>query len=173
MKKINHLEEQNEIYKKELKKDKYPDGSFVYVVNYSNKKINVYRIGITTDIKKRKASYDTHSIFKKEFVIIKKVNCPLKFETCLRSMLYDYRIKNGKDFFECDLNTIKKAFRECEKSLKCMSQNGGGYNIIELEIIKTKNLIKELELKIKKCNDKLVNIKKLFELKTIKNSKKK
>jgi hypothetical protein len=112
--------------KNELKTDKYPNGALVYIVDYTDEQENVYRLGKTDIMKKRKLLYDTHTIYKKKVVLIKEVNCPLQFETCLRSMLYNYRIKNKKDFYECDIKKIEKAFDKCEDSIKCMSQTGGG-----------------------------------------------
>jgi hypothetical protein len=56
---------------------------------------------------------------------MKEVLCPLQYETCLRSMLYNYRLKNRKDFYECDIKKIEKAFEKCENSIKCMNQTGG------------------------------------------------
>jgi hypothetical protein len=46
-------------------------------------------------------------------------------------MLYNYRIKNKKDFYECDIKIIKKAF----KNIKCMNQTGGD-NLLNYEIEK-------------------------------------
>ena len=42
-------------------------------------------------------------------------------------MLYKYRIKNCKEYFDCSLIKIKKAFKICIKSIKCIEseQNGG------------------------------------------------
>ena len=40
-------------------------------------------------------------------------------------MLYDYRYKNRKDFYICKLSKIKKAFKNCIKSIKNMTQTGG------------------------------------------------
>ncbi len=42
-------------------------------------------------------------------------------------MLYKYRIKNKKEYFDCSLIKIKKAFKLCIDSIKCIEteQNGG------------------------------------------------
>ena len=45
MKKIDFLEKQNKLMKNELKKDKFPKGALIYVIDYSNDKNNIYRIG--------------------------------------------------------------------------------------------------------------------------------
>lgn len=40
--------------KDELKKEKYPDGAFFYVINYSENDKKIYRIGITGNLNSRK-----------------------------------------------------------------------------------------------------------------------
>jgi hypothetical protein len=56
-----------------------------------------------------------------------EIKCPLQLETCLKSILYKYRIKNKKEFFNCSLNKIIKAFKVCVDSIKCVEteQTGG------------------------------------------------
>jgi len=133
MKKINFLEKQNNKLKNELKVEKYPEGSLVYIVDYTDEQENMYRLGSSDDMKKRKKIYDTHTIYKKNVILMKEVLCLLQYETCIRSMLYNYRIKNKKDFYECDIKIIKKAFKKCDESIKCMNQIGGN-NILNYEI---------------------------------------
>ena len=141
MDKINYFIEQNEKMKNDLKKNKYPNGAVVYVIDYGTKNEQIYRLGITTNMnmKKRKQIYNSHpqyagilllslaqkqghTFHKKNVVMIKKINNPIKLETCLRAMLYDYRYKNHKDFFICDLSIIKKAFTTCINSIKHMDK---------------------------------------------------
>lgn len=38
-------------------------------------------------------------------------------------MVYKIRIKNRKDFYECDKEYIIKAFDNCVKSFECMENN--------------------------------------------------
>ncbi len=56
-------------------------------------------------------------------------------------MLYKYRIKNKKDFYECNIEKIITAFEKCDESIKCMDLTGGTANFIKLEIqnLKKKN----------------------------------
>lgn len=100
------------------------------------KKANLYMIHIT--------------LHKKTVVYFIESKCLLRLETCIRAMLYKYRYKNKKDYYVCDISKIKKTFKNCEKSIECMEQTGGGeINFIEKEITKSmKNmlfLIKRLE----------------------------
>jgi len=125
-KKINELEHQNKLLKNDLKLEKFPEGAIVYVVeDYDINQEIIYKIGKTDDMNKRIKIYNTHSIHNKPVVHYVKIKCPLQLETCLKSMLYKYRIKNRKDFFNCSLLKIKKAFNACMKSIKCIEQNDG------------------------------------------------
>jgi prophage antirepressor-like protein len=151
MKKINYLEKQNGKLKNELKIENYPNGSLVYIVDYTDEQENIYRLGKTDNMTKRKKIYNTHTIYNKNIILRKEVSCPLQYETCLRSMLYNYRIKNRKDFYECDIKIIKKAIKKCDNSIKCMNQSGGG-NIINIEIEQLKKKNEQLKKKLNKYN---------------------
>lgn len=151
MKKINFLEKQNDKLKNELKTDKYPNGSLVYIVDYTDEQKNMYRLGKSDDMNKRKKIYDTHTIYKKKIILKKEVLCPLQYETCLRSMLYNYRIKNRKDFYECDIKKIRKAFKKCNDSIKCIEQTGGG-KIINFEIEQLKKKKEQIKIKLEEYN---------------------
>ena len=92
--------------KNDLKKNKFPNGALVYIIDYSDDDINVdgiFRLGKTDNLTKRKQIYNTHMLHKRKamlFVIHTEItDKPLQFENCLRSMLYDYRYKNKKDFY--------------------------------------------------------------------------
>lgn len=55
-----------------------------------------------------------------------ETTCPVKLESCIRSMLYDYRYRDNKDFFICSISKIKTAFRSCIKSITCVNEAKGG-----------------------------------------------
>ncbi len=77
---------------------------------------------------KRIGIYNTHSIHNKKVIHYVEILCPLQLESCIRSMLYNYRYKNKKDYFKCSLNKIMKAFDKCLESIKCVENQSGGYN---------------------------------------------
>jgi prophage antirepressor-like protein len=124
--KLNYFMEENKLIKNDLKKNKYPNGAVVYVIDYSTKYESIYRLGRTTDMKKRKKLYDTHMIHKRNVVIMKETKDPIRLETCVRAMLYDHRYKDNKDFFICNLSIIKNAFSNCIKSIKLINNMKGG-----------------------------------------------
>ena len=93
LQKINYLEKQNKLMKSDMKKNKYPSGALVYVVDYSDDDENqegIFRIGKTDNLKKRKSIYVTHMLHNKKIIFKQLCDNPLQFETCLKSMLYEY-----------------------------------------------------------------------------------
>ncbi len=143
-KKMAYIESQYDKSKRELKKDIFPNGGIVYIIDYSDTKKNTYRIGMTNNMNKRKQLYDTHSIYRKNVVHYEETTCPVKLESCVRAMLYDYRIKDRKDFYDCTLSTIKKAFKKCIESINCVNQSGGAIlNTILLQLKKKVNKLQQ------------------------------
>lgn len=155
LEKNNYLNEQTKKMKIDMKKTKYPEGALVYVIDYSDEDKNVegiFRIGKTNNLKNRKLIYDTHMLHNKNVILKAHHSNPIQLETCLRSLLYDFRYKNRKDFYICSLKNIKKAFNKCIKSIDVMNQKGGTINYVN----ENTNKIIKLENKIQKMN-KIIN----------------
>lgn len=150
---IDKLQKDNKHMKNDMKKEKFPEGGLVYVIDYTDETKDAYRIGSTDDMNKRKKIYDTHTLHKKPVIYKKEVSCVTNLENCIRSLLYNYRYKNRKDFYICNLSKIKLAFKKCISSIKCINQNGG--NINEIKKLKTK--AKKLQENINKINNLLIN----------------
>jgi prophage antirepressor-like protein len=153
LEKINYLEKQQKLMKNDLKKNKFPKGGVVYIIDYSDEYENeegVFRLGKTDNMNKRKKIYDTHMLHNKQVIIKEMTDKPLQLENCIRSMLYDYRYKNKKDFYVCKKSVINKAFNNCIKSIKNMNQKGGGSIINKLQ-----NKVNKLDKKIIKVNQLL------------------
>jgi hypothetical protein len=156
MQKINYLTKENENMKKELKSESFPSGGIVYAIDYSENGKQIYRIGKTGDMKARKNIYDTHTLYKKKVVYTFESECPIQLETCIRSMLYKFRIKNKKDFYECDKENIKKSFDNCIKSFECIENKKKDVTLdsaiksLQSRTNPLKNNIKEMKTKIKK-----------------------
>jgi len=133
-----------------MKMEKFPEGAIVYVItDYDINQEKIYKIGKTDDMNKRIKIYNTHSIHNKQVVHYVEIKCPLQLETCLKSMLYKNRIKNWKDFFNCSLAKIKKAFNICIKSIKCIEntkQIGGTIDRITYYKNKLKKIYKYITI---------------------------
>jgi len=131
---------------------KYPNGSHIYVLKDDGK----YKIGITSNLKKRLATYNIGKANKVSYVYYKKTECAKEIELCLKAMLNKYVYKGNKEFYNCTLNKIIKAITTCLKIEKdCKScnqinkeiQKGGGNiinNLIEKYENDSKNMIKNI-----------------------------
>jgi prophage antirepressor-like protein len=126
LKKINDLETKNKLLQNDLKLEKFPEGAMVYVIEDNIDNEIYYRIGKTDNMNKRIKIHNTHSLHNKKVVHYVELLCPLQLETCIRSMLYKYRYKNKKDYFNCSLNKIIKAFDKCIESIQCIENQTGG-----------------------------------------------
>ena len=156
LEKINDLEKRNKIMTNDMKKEKFPDGALVYIIDYSDEDttvVGIFKLGKTNNLKKRKSIYDTHMLHKKQVICKEFTEKPLQLENCIRSMLYDYRYKNRKDFYICKLSEIKKAFTNCIKSIKNMNHQTGGSNSL-VQSSKDIDLIKTKIIKLNKYIDK-------------------
>jgi prophage antirepressor-like protein len=159
LKKINELETKNKLLHNDLKLEKFPDGAMVYVIEDIIENEIYYRIGKTDNMNKRIKIYNTHSLHNKKVVYYVELLCPLQLETCIKSMLYKYRYKNRKDYFNCSVNKIIKAFEKCIESIKCVENQTGG-NLTEINI---KNYI----YKITYYEDKLQKIYSIINISNI------
>jgi hypothetical protein len=161
--KINYLVKENIRLKSMLKTDKFPQGGLVYAVDYSTEDTEAYRIGMTGEMAKRKKIHDTHTLYKRKVPHFKPHDCPLQYETCIRTLLYPYRTQDNKDTYECSLAQIKKIFRICAKSISCANKDvgvckstkTGGNNTFSID-----KIIKEETKKYDSLRKKILNLNK-------------
>ena len=161
--KINYLQKQKTILEQDLKKESFPKEAMIYVIDYSNEK-EVYRIGMTNDMEKRKQIYNTHTLHKQPVVLTKIINCPRRLEACMKAMLYNYRYKNRKDFYVCSLKIIKNAILDCVRNIKRIDCQTGGSQINNIPknlIIANNERIKIINKKIHQINNKIDSINKI------------
>ncbi len=109
-----------EMYEKELKPLLIsPSKGVIYVLKMNNIDKEVYRIGKTTNFKKRMSVYKTSNPAMIETVFVYKSDMIDEIEKCLRLMLEGTNYRKNRDFYEVDLNVIKNLIKECE----CMKLN--------------------------------------------------
>ena len=133
-KKIKLLEDNNKLLKNNLTKDKYPKGTHVYVIEDDN----LYKIGYTTNLKKRIQVYNTGKANKASYAYYKKTKCGYEIEICMKAILNKYIYKSNKEFYDCDLDKIIDSIIKCIKiENKCktcdeINQVGGSnYTILD------------------------------------------
>jgi len=164
LKDMDFLKKENKLLQNDMKKDCFPDGGLVYVVDFSEDGKEMYRLGKTNDMKHRKSIYDTHTLHKRDVPHYAEIDTPPQLEACVKAMLYKYRYKDRRDVFECKLQKVKNAFKRCVDIIKYMNcedseledgvQKGGGTFILK-ELNKLSKKKDALRNKIKIVNEKL------------------
>jgi phage anti-repressor protein len=105
----------------------------VYIIR-SIKDINgIYRFGQTEDFKKRLANYNSSNSDKMEVMYIYETKDSKKIQDCVIAQIKPLRYKKRKDFYEININVLKKIINDCtelthkyKKSLtKNNNQEGG------------------------------------------------
>jgi prophage antirepressor-like protein len=118
-----NCDEENTKIKRDLKKETFPTGGLVYVIDFSTSNKEIYRIGMTTNMKNRKEVTNSHTLHKKPIVHYSETTCPKSLESCVISLLDNYRYRDRKDFFICPLKKIKIAFNSCVSGNKKINTN--------------------------------------------------
>ena len=140
-KKIKLLEKQNETLKKNMTKNKYPKGMYIYILEDEK----LFKIGYTNDLQKRINNYNIGKANKAEYKYYRKTKCGLEIEKCMKSILNKYIYKSNKEFYNCKLEKIINALAKClsieKKCAKCndIITQKGGQSITETLIDKYKN----------------------------------
>jgi len=165
MQRINFLEEENRRLKRDnQKKATYPDGGLVYALDYSNKYENIFRIGQTTDMKVRTKIYDTHTLHNHSVAHLEETDDPRNLESCVLVLLHRYRYNdnNKKDFFECDLDTVKAAFKQCIVSFAIMEkqQTGGSSKSFLVNNLMNRTLQEQITIqnKLTRLDKKMIQL---------------
>lgn len=110
---------------------------------------------MSDNMKMRKKLYYTHTLHNHKVVYMSETKCPRRLESCIIIMLYNHRYTSKKDFFECSLQTIKKAFKICHKSMIYMNQSGGAKISYEKNLFFIKNIIERNNKKILSIKSKI------------------
>ena len=138
--KIKELKKSNLLFKNNMIKNKYPIGQHVYAIIDDNK----YKIGYTSNLKKRMEVYNTGKANKATYAYYKKSKCAYEIELCIKALLNKYIYKSNKEFYDCPLDKIIEAITKCikieKKCNKCKEIN----NIIQNGGTTDKNIIDEL-----------------------------
>lgn len=111
---ILKLEKENKKLLANQKLEKYPDGGYIYIINHGDSEKNMFKIGKTDNkLNKRINTHNTsvpNNVNVSHYVPVK---VPVAIEYCLKGLLYKYRYRNNKEYYECSLDTIVKAIEAC------------------------------------------------------------
>lgn len=141
----------------------------VYGIDYSTEYESIFRVGLATDMAKRKKIYNTHTLHNHNVIIIQDSKCPARLESCIKALLFKHRYyfngKIKKDFFKCSFEKLKTSFDQCTESIKCVDKQKGGSKTAKKHDLYLKpynrffdNRIKHLLNKINKLNKKCTKL---------------
>jgi len=112
----------------------------VYIIRSIKDIDGIYRFGQTADFKKRLQNYNSANSDKMEVMYIYETKDSKKIQDCVISQIKELRYKKRKDFYEIDINLLKKIINDCTeltqkykksltKNIKKYKQTGGNDNL--------------------------------------------
>ncbi|VBB19050.1 BRO-N domain protein [Yasminevirus sp. GU-2018] len=122
-KNIEKLNEDIKSYKKRItilennqKKEKYPKGGYIYILQPPDiQDEDLHKVGKTDrDLNDRINVYNTSLPDKMMVKYAKRVKKPIAVEQCVKSALYDYRYRNNKEYFKVSLEQIIDIINDCD-----------------------------------------------------------
>lgn len=106
----------------------------IYVLKTDYDIVNLYKIGKTKKFKERIRTHNSSHIDNVNIVHIYETNNIDAVETCLKGVLMSTQYKKRKEFYEIDLDVLKKLIKTCDQmtltakiSNKNIKQTGGYY----------------------------------------------
>jgi len=116
----------------------------IYILKSPKDIDGIYRFGKTENFKKRLINYNSANSDKMEIVMIYETKNTTKIETCVITQIKELRYKKRKDFYEININLLKKIISDCSdltlKYKKIINknneQNGGENNKLYIYIQK-------------------------------------
>lgn len=89
------------------------NNALIYILKSENA---TYKIGNTTDIKKRMTQYNVGHLYELPIVFVFKTNRATEIEKCLKQNLERYQAKNKTELYAIDLEYIKETIKYCTKT---------------------------------------------------------
>ncbi len=105
----------------------------IYVLKASDNKDSVYKIGRTTNLRKRLATYNTTEADDVQVLFAYECEDLKVVEGCVKALLQDKRYRKYKEYYKADLGMIKDFISTCNnikvkyQSPKTLTQSGGYY----------------------------------------------
>jgi DNA polymerase elongation subunit (family B) len=116
MKRINILE-------RNQKHSTHEEEGVIYILRANNSQHNnLYKIGKTTNIKKRMAVYNTSAADDMDVLHVQKVSDINAVEKCIKAFAEKYQYRKYKEIYEVDIDFLKKLINECDTVQMNMDQ---------------------------------------------------
>ncbi len=120
-----------------------PEKGVIYVFRALNTDLTLYKIGRTTNLKKRLKSHNSSSANDLEVLIIYEAENIIQLEKCVKILMKKARLQANaqyrkyKEVYQVDLSIIKSAIKDCDSKLveinnEIMKKNKKGGNAKKL-----------------------------------------
>jgi phage anti-repressor protein len=86
----------------------------IYILKSPKDMDGIYRFGKTENFKNRLVNYNSSNSDKMEIVMIYETKNIDKIEVCVITQIKELRYKKRKDFYQININLLKKIISECE-----------------------------------------------------------
>jgi phage anti-repressor protein len=86
----------------------------IYILKSPKDIDGIYRFGKTENFKNRLTNYNSSNSDKMEIVMIYETKDIEKIEACVITQIKELRYKKRKDFYQININLLKKIISECE-----------------------------------------------------------
>ncbi len=110
----------------------------IYVLKTDHDIVNLYKIGKSKKFKGRIRTHNSSHIDDVDIVHIYETNNIDAVETCLKGVLMSTQYRKRKEFYEIDLDVLKKLIKSCDnmtltakKSNKKIRQTGGYFIMLD------------------------------------------
>ena len=113
------------------------DKKIIYVFRALNTDLTLYKIGRTTNLKKRLKSHNSSSANDLEVLIIYEAENIIQLEKCVKILMKKAQYRKYKEVYQVDLSIIKSAIKDCDSKLveinnEIMKKNKKGGNAKKL-----------------------------------------
>jgi len=114
-----------------------PEKGVIYVFRALNTDLTLYKIGRTTNLKKRLKSHNSSSANDLEVLIIYEAENIIQLEKCVKILMKKAQYRKYKEVYQVDLSIIKRAIKDCDSKLveinnEIMKKNKKGGNAKKL-----------------------------------------
>jgi len=107
-------DERIRVLERNQKKEKYPLGGIIYVMQSNVDDTDLFKIGITNDMNARINTYGTSFADNPNIIHWMPIKNPKQVEECVKSVLHEYRYRgNGKEFYKCEPEDIINGIENC------------------------------------------------------------
>ena len=112
---INGMKDKITKLEKDQKPKTYPEKGVIYIFRTPNSEDNsLYKIGRTTDLKKRLQSHQSSMAHNLEILFYYESDNIVKIEKCIKLMMKEYQYRKYKEVYKINIDIIKSLIEKCD-----------------------------------------------------------